>query len=98
MHVDDATAFIIDYLRKPRDTHGYGSYGYEFYLPNVIVAYILEVEHSSEHLSFLYNGQRARELSPVFYEAWDLSRCPALASEDWVNKPPRTEQVETAFA
>jgi hypothetical protein len=75
MHIDDATAFIIDYLRRPRDTHGYASYGYEFYLPNMIVAYLLEVERSAELITNLYNGQRARDLSPIFYEAaWNLCR------------------------
>lgn len=75
MHIDDAIAFIIDYICKPRDAREYSSYGYGFYLPNVIVAYIMEIEHSREPLTFLYNSPRARELSPICYEAaWDLCR------------------------
>lgn len=73
--VDDATAFLIDYIRRPRPANGYPTFGYDIYLPNVVTSYIVEVGHSTEHLSMIYNGLRARELSPLFYEsAWDLSR------------------------
>jgi hypothetical protein len=75
LHIDDAMAFLVDYIRHPRRSDGYPSFGYEIYLPNVIAAFILEVEHSSEHLSVIYGGLRSREISPYFYEAaWDLSR------------------------
>ena len=54
---------------------GYSTYGYEIYLPNLIEAYIREIEHSTEHPSHIYNGRRAIELSPTFFEAaWDLCR------------------------
>jgi hypothetical protein len=75
MHVEDAATFIIDYLQKPRGNDDYSSYGYDIWLPKVIVAYIREVERSTEHLQALHNGRRRMELSPFFYEAaWDLCR------------------------
>jgi hypothetical protein len=75
MHIDDATAFIIDYIQSPRSADGYPSYGYEVYLPNVIAAHLTEVEPSTTHHFQLRNSPRARELSPAFYEAaWDLCR------------------------
>ncbi|HEY8947342.1 MAG TPA: hypothetical protein VIM56_00505 [Rhizomicrobium sp.] len=74
MGIDDATNFIVDFIRNPRND-GYGSYGYEIYLPSVITAYIIEVEHSTEHRSSIYNGPHAANLSPTFFEAaWDLCR------------------------
>lgn len=75
MHIDDATAFLVDYIRQPRGSGGYPSFGYEVYLPNVVAAYLVEIERSTEHHSTIHNGLRSRELSPYFYEAaWDLSR------------------------
>lgn len=75
MHVDDAMAFLIDYIRQPRSSDGYPSFGYEIYLPNVIAAYLVEIEPSALHHSQLRNSPRAKELSSVFYEAaWDLCR------------------------
>jgi hypothetical protein len=75
MEIDDAMAFLVDYIRRPRPSDGYPSFGYEVYLPNVVTAYLVEIEHSTEHLSMIYNGLRSKQLSPYFYEAaWDLSR------------------------
>jgi hypothetical protein len=72
---DDAIAFLADYIRQPRPASGYSSFGYDVYLPNVVLAYIVEIEGSAEHPSMIYNGLRSRQLSPLFYEvAWDLSR------------------------
>lgn len=72
---DEAMAFLVDYLRTPRASGGYPTFGYDVFLPNVVVSYVVEIERSAEHLSMIYNGVRARELSPFFYEAaWDLSR------------------------
>jgi hypothetical protein len=55
LHIDDATAFIVDFSRHPRST-AYGSYGYEIYLPNVISAYLTEVEKVHDHLSDTATG------------------------------------------
>jgi hypothetical protein len=75
MHNDDAAAFIIDCVRSPRNADGYPTYGYEVYLPNIIAAYLQEVERTTEHHSTLRNGVRARDLSPAFYDAaWEFCR------------------------
>jgi hypothetical protein len=77
MHIDDAAAFLVDFLRAPRPDHGYSTYGYDIYLPRVVVAYLQEIERSPEHLlnSNLYNSPRAADLSPFFLEAaWELCR------------------------
>ena len=75
MHVDDAAAFIVDFLQSPRRGDGYSTFGYDVWLPKVIVAYIIEVEHSTEHLQNLYGGRRQTELSPLFFDAaWGLCR------------------------
>src|SRR6516165_4132669 len=72
---DDAMAFLVDYLKQPRAPTGYSSFGYDAYLPNIVVAFIVEIEESTEHPSMIYNGARSRQLSPLFYEAaWELSR------------------------
>jgi hypothetical protein len=74
LHIDDATTFLVDFLRRPRSS-AFGSYGYEIYLPNVVVAYVTEIEKLPEHLSSIRDGPRPRELSPYFYDAaWDLCR------------------------
>jgi len=36
MHLDDAAEYLVDYIRKPRPTGGYPTFGYDFYLANVI--------------------------------------------------------------
>lgn len=75
MHTDDAIAFIVDSMLNPRSSDGYSSYGYDIYLPNVIAAYLVEVERSTEHHSVLRGGRRARELSAYFLDAaWSLCR------------------------
>jgi len=53
------------YLRTPRRDDGYGSYGYEIYLPNVIVRYLSEIE-LQRAISHTYNSQRATELRRPF--------------------------------
>jgi hypothetical protein len=77
MHIDDAAAFLVDFLRTPRPDHGYSTYGYEIYLPRVVVAYLQEIERTPEYLlnSYPYSNPRAADLSPFFLEAaWDLCR------------------------
>src|SRR5260221_1754435 len=73
--IDDAIAFIVEFLRTPRPDDGYPKFGYEIYLPMVMVAYVREIEHSTEHVSRLWDSPRAKELSPIFYKAaWELCR------------------------
>ena len=75
MQIEDAAAFIVDYLATPRNNGGYPRYGYELYLPDIIVAYIVEIEKNADDIQSIYNGRRAQELSPHFYEAaWNLCR------------------------
>jgi hypothetical protein len=75
MHVDDAAAFIVGFLQNPRPSDGYPTYGYDIWLPNVIVSYIKEVEKSIEPFQSLHRGRRVDELSPFFYDAaWGLCR------------------------
>jgi hypothetical protein len=79
MHVDDAAAFIVDSLQNPRRVDGYPTYGYDVWLPNVIVTYIVEVEKSTEPRQSLHRGRRVDELSPFFYDAaWGLCRLGVL--------------------
>jgi hypothetical protein len=58
LHIDDATAFLGDFLRRPRPSSGYSSYGYEIYLPNVVVAYLTEVEASVMKIYEAAHGRR----------------------------------------
>jgi hypothetical protein len=75
MEVEDAAAFIVDFIKNPRPADGYPTYGYEIYLSNVIAAYLIEVEKSTEHHTSLRGSGRAREISPTFYDAaWALCR------------------------
>src|SRR6185369_14325070 len=51
LHIEDATAFLVDYICGPRPSNGYPTYGYEIYLPNVVASCVVEVERSADHLS-----------------------------------------------
>ena len=73
MEIDDAITFIYDCIQSPCET--YSSYGYDLHMPNVILAYLKTIEHNTEHISRVDDSPRAKELSPVFYEAaWHLCR------------------------
>jgi hypothetical protein len=75
MHVEDAVAFIVNCIAKPRPTAAYSSYGYEIYVPNIVAAYLTEVEPTSAHWPTVRDSPRAREIMPIFSEAaWDLCR------------------------
>jgi hypothetical protein len=64
----------LTFFGTPPDD-GFPSYGYDVWLPKVIVAYIREVEHSTEHTQHLHGGRRQGELAPCFYDAaWSLCR------------------------
>jgi hypothetical protein len=74
MHLDDATAFILNFIRNPRDTI-YPNYGYDVYVPNLTILYIAEMEQPHEHHTRIEGEPRARELFPIFSDAaWDLCR------------------------
>ena len=75
MHIEDAIAFIVDCVAKPRSSSAYSSYGYEVYVPNIIMNFLKEVERPAEHKSTWRDGPRVRELAPAFSEAaWELCR------------------------
>ena len=70
MNEEDAFNYLVSWLRNPRPTP-FGSFGYGFYLPNVIRLYLEE----HEGLQHPQGEQLVRELSPVFYAAaWELCR------------------------
>jgi len=70
--LDDALAFLVEFARAPRD-EGYGTYGYEVWVPNAVAAYLREIEKIPRHA--VYDSPRHRDLSPIFYDAaWQLAR------------------------
>jgi len=50
MHIEDATAFIVDFIARPRADAAYSDYGYDVYMPNVVAAYLADVEKIPQHL------------------------------------------------
>ncbi len=73
MHIEDAAAFIVDCRRNPRPHDGYSNYGYEVWLPKLIVAYLKEIVRSSERID--PRGPPSQKYAPVFYDAaWNLCR------------------------
>jgi len=74
MNEEDAYSYMIAWIRDPPQSQ-YSSYGYEFYLPNVIRSYVSD----HEGLQYPRSEQRLPELSPVFYAAaWELCRLGVL--------------------
>jgi hypothetical protein len=70
MNLEDALNFTISYLRNPPRS-GYSSYGYDFYVPHVILAYL----NTHENKYYDPNHHHVSELSPEFYAAaWELCR------------------------
>jgi hypothetical protein len=77
MHIEDATAFIVDFIARPRTAADYSDYGYDVYMPNVVAAYLADVEKIPQHL--VRDHPRGRELTPFFFDAaWELCRRGAL--------------------
>jgi hypothetical protein len=73
MHTEDAVAFIVDFAVKPRAAAAYSGHGYDLYLPNVVAAYLAEIEKIPQHL--VRDHPRVRELTPSFFDAtWELCR------------------------
>jgi hypothetical protein len=73
MHIEDAAAFILDFIAKPRAAAAYSDYGYDIYVPNVIAAYLADIEKIPQHL--VRDHHRGRELTPIFFDAaWELCR------------------------
>jgi len=69
MNQEDATNLLVLWLRAPNHG-GWGSYGYDVYLPALIRSYLESqgVQHHDQE-------KRLREMIPAFYaSAWDLCR------------------------
>jgi hypothetical protein len=67
MKLEDATKLLIQFLRNP-DHGSFSKYGYEIYLPNLLITYFGKQGIQNEE-------QELRKLSPVFYAAgWELCR------------------------
>lgn len=71
MNHEDASKYLVSYLRNPRPTGGYSTYGYDIYISRVVDAYL----HEQGKTSSSANDREIRELSPHFLAAaWDLCR------------------------
>jgi hypothetical protein len=67
MKIEDATKILIEFLTE-QDHGSFGKYGYEIYLPALLITYFRKkgIQDTDREL---------RELSPVFYDAgWELCR------------------------
>lgn len=68
MNEEDAFTYLVSWLRSPKPSQ-FSSYGYEFYLPNVIQIYLEEHEGlqypQSEHR--LNEGTERRYRTPLYW-------------------------------
>jgi hypothetical protein len=75
MEIDDAIAFIVDFLRNPRPSSGYSTAGYDLTLQIIVIFYLREVEKYPEYIQQPQDCPGGREISVVFFEAaWELCR------------------------
>ena len=51
MHIEDVTAFIVDFIARPWAAAAYSDYGYDVYVPNVVAAYLADLEKIPQHPS-----------------------------------------------
>jgi hypothetical protein len=66
---ETALKYLIHYARQPVNV-GFNSYGYEVYIPNVILSYLQNEEGRPEP-----SDDRKQGVSSAFYEAaWELCR------------------------
>jgi len=71
LNQEDALNFFVEWIRSPRNSNAYPSYGYGRYLPNVMRAYIQEILKIKSHVAEEY----IRHTSPPFCSvAWELCR------------------------
>jgi len=80
--IDDAVAFLVDYLTRPKSEQGrlglgVSNYGYDVHVPNLLDLYLNEVERSTEQ--YPSQSSRGQLVSVSFYEAaWHLCRVGVL--------------------
>jgi hypothetical protein len=73
MNHEDAAAFILDFIARPRAAAAYSDFGYDVFVPNVIAAYLAEIEKIPQHL--VRDHPRTRDLSALFLDAaWEFCR------------------------
>jgi hypothetical protein len=66
---EDAIKLLIRWLRQ-QNHGGYGSYGYEIYLPALLRGYL-----ETQGIDYYQQEKYLQEMIPVFYDvAWDLCR------------------------
>lgn len=66
--IDDAREFLIHWAKNPRGNAGQ-SYGYEIYLPAVVVGFMAEVMGLNLHSTNSQQAGLRKELGPVFMDA-----------------------------
>jgi len=69
MKLEDASKILIKFLRYP-DHGSFGKYGYDVYLPHLLITYFRK-----KGLSASEPEKKLQEVSPIFYAAgWELCR------------------------
>ncbi len=63
MNSEDATTYLVSYLRSPRPGSGYSKYGYDVYMYNVIDSYL----YGRGQTDSAQNQREIYELSPHFF-------------------------------
>lgn len=73
MHIDDALAFIVQYVKSGQTDNAY--FGYELYLVKIIQSYLKETANWPPTIQYVQDHPQNRELSTAFFEAaWELCR------------------------
>lgn len=73
MHLDDALAFIVQYVKSGQKDDAY--FGYEIYLSRIVEAYLREIGDWPPTIQYAQDHPQNRELSSAFFEgAWELCR------------------------
>src|SRR5262245_42568437 len=70
--IEDATNFLIKFLRHPKKMSGYDNYGYEIYLNTFLIEYTIE-ELKCERANINVWQDFRNNISPIFMDAcWEL--------------------------
>jgi hypothetical protein len=73
VHIDDALAFIVQYVKSGQKDNAY--FRYEVYLSKIIQSYLKETGNLSPTIRGVQDHPQNRELSTAFFEAaWELCR------------------------
>jgi hypothetical protein len=75
MEIDDAVYCIIEFVRLSRMGRSDSQFGYELYLPPVMLAYMKENQLCPEDTQYITDCPGYRGISSTFYDAaWELCR------------------------